>query len=257
MSDNPTTRAIREAICRRYGEKNQYLIAHEVGNDVGFGITNYADIIAISNWKSRGLGMVGFEIKASRSDWQRELKSPQKAEAFAPYCREWWIAAAPGIVKHEELPTGWGLMELVANGALRVKHPCAINKAPEPCPWPLAVMLMRRFADGRSSDVRAAAAALVKDIRSRADADVASRVRWHADEYNRIIKRAEQIQAASGIDLLHGWEPVPEIAAALQAAKAIKSAKRDAGYARNSLRAALKQLDAALAFEEIDEEIEG
>lgn len=71
-----------------------------------------ADAIHVGLWSSRGAGTVEVcELKTSRADWLRELKSPGKAEAWWPYCHAFWLVVPhAGIVLDGELPKGWGLM---------------------------------------------------------------------------------------------------------------------------------------------------
>lgn len=71
-----------------------------------------ADAVHIGLWSSRGAGTVEVcELKVSRADWLVELKKPQKAEAWWPYCHHFWLVVPhEGIVKDGELPKGWGLM---------------------------------------------------------------------------------------------------------------------------------------------------
>lgn len=62
-------------------------------------------------WPSKGLVMIGHEIKCSRSDWLTELKDPEKAEAFKKYMNQWYLVVSDRtIVKSGELPEGWGLI---------------------------------------------------------------------------------------------------------------------------------------------------
>ena len=86
-----------------------------VRDSTGGAASRTADGIAMGTWPSRGLELLGFEIKSYRSDWLRELKAPGKAEPIARFCDRWYIVAASDeIVKLDEVPVGWGL--LVANG---------------------------------------------------------------------------------------------------------------------------------------------
>jgi len=87
----------------------------QVRDAAGFEARRSLDAVAMGFWPSRGLLIEGFECKASRSDWQRELKDPSKAEQFIPMLDKFWIVAGgSGIVDEHELPPGWGL--LVARG---------------------------------------------------------------------------------------------------------------------------------------------
>lgn len=72
-----------------------------------------ADCIAFNIYPSRGFPILGYEIKASRSDWLRELKHCAKADPIIQNCDEWYIVEArQGIVEKNELPPGWGLLSL-------------------------------------------------------------------------------------------------------------------------------------------------
>lgn len=54
----------------------------------------------------------GFEIKISRSDWLRELKTGgEKSVFWRAYCNYFWLVVPDAsIVKPGELPEGWGLL---------------------------------------------------------------------------------------------------------------------------------------------------
>jgi hypothetical protein len=71
-----------------------------------------ADAVHVGLWNSRGAGTIEVcELKVSRADWLVELKKPQKAEAWWPYCNMFWLVVPhEGIVRDGELPKGWGLM---------------------------------------------------------------------------------------------------------------------------------------------------
>lgn len=74
------------------------------------------DFMAFNIYPSRDFTIVGCEIKASRSDWMKELKHCEKAEPLIKQCDEWYIVEArKGIVQKDELPEGWGLMSLSGN----------------------------------------------------------------------------------------------------------------------------------------------
>lgn len=79
----------------------------------------YADAVAVSVYPSRGLWIAGVEVKVSRSDWLRELREPEKAEKIAKACDFWWVAAPAGIVRLDEVPASWGLLEVDGAGKVR------------------------------------------------------------------------------------------------------------------------------------------
>lgn len=56
-------------------------------------------------------GLVGHEVKASRSDVIAELADPMKAEPWARHCSRWWLVVAhPALVEGLEVPGAWGIM---------------------------------------------------------------------------------------------------------------------------------------------------
>lgn len=94
----------------------------EVRNQTGYGkrVERYADAVAVNLWPSRGLEVLGFEVKASRRDWVKELKSPDKSVEIQQYCDRWWIVAGGrNIVRAGELPPTWGLLVVHGNGGKR------------------------------------------------------------------------------------------------------------------------------------------
>lgn len=92
---------------------NRTAIFPEVRNGGGFTATRSADAVSFGLWPSDRYLLVGYEIKASRSDWLRELKQPKKADDMAKHCDKWIIVANCGVVDltADELPYEWGLME--------------------------------------------------------------------------------------------------------------------------------------------------
>lgn len=109
---------------RDHYDPKAYAMLTEVRNATGFGTrTRTADALVMSLWPSRGIHLIGFEIKISRNDFAKELADPSKAEEFARFCAQWFIAAPKGLIKPEELPTGWGLCEVAETGKVRFVKP--------------------------------------------------------------------------------------------------------------------------------------
>jgi hypothetical protein len=100
----------------------------QVRDDAGFSARRSLDAVAMGFWPSRGLLIEGFECKSSRSDWQRELKDPSKAEQFLPMLDRFWIVAGgAGIVDEHELPPGWGLLIARGRGLVQVRAAAALR----------------------------------------------------------------------------------------------------------------------------------
>lgn len=87
-----------------------FVFLEGVGNGAGWGNSGWSDAIAMSTWPSKGLRLYGFEVKATRSDWLRELDKPQKNAEWQGACHEWYVVVPKGVVELAELPTAWGLM---------------------------------------------------------------------------------------------------------------------------------------------------
>jgi hypothetical protein len=92
---------------------DQYALMAEVSDKAGHSRSRSADFVAVSLWPSRGLGITGFELKSSRSDWLSELKNPGKAENIFQYCDYFYLLTdGEGIAKMEEIPPTWGWINI-------------------------------------------------------------------------------------------------------------------------------------------------
>jgi len=163
---------------REHWPSGAYAVVEEVRSRTGYGRTSerYADALVCSCWPSRGLWIAGVEIKVSRSDWQREIREPEKSAEIQRWCSRWWVAAPVGLVLDGELPVTWGLIEYDpesrAKDKLRVR-----TEAPELTPEPLSIgfvaSLMRSVAKGQDSiakdALRAAKDALSVDLGANVD----------------------------------------------------------------------------------------
>ena len=121
---------------RKYSPPH-WCFMREFRNDTGFNADRFADALAVGLYASRGQLVVGFEVKVSRSDWLRELKEPNKAEAIAQFCDQWnvvvpWEPPLTEIVQESELPPMWGLM------TVKGKRLNVVKKAPPLSPKPIS-----------------------------------------------------------------------------------------------------------------------
>lgn len=108
-----------------------YYVLTEVRNGTGYGRSEgYADVLAMSVWPSRGIELIGAELKVSRSDWLRELKDPAKAENFVKYCHRWYLIAGPDVAQEHEIPTAWGWMVAGPKGLKTLKGAPALEPVP-------------------------------------------------------------------------------------------------------------------------------
>ena len=98
------------------GGAGEYAFFAQVRNDAGFSANRTFDAVAFNLWPSRGMAIDVFEIKVSRSDWQRELSKPDKAEAACNIGDRFTVVAPAGCVWEGELPETWGLIEITGDG---------------------------------------------------------------------------------------------------------------------------------------------
>jgi len=105
-----TAEQVIRALRVRY-PKDQYALITEVGNSTGFKCRRHADVVVMGLWPSRGLEVIGIEVKVRRSDFLKELEQPEKADVIAQYCDKWFLAVGDSeIIKEGELPAMWGLL---------------------------------------------------------------------------------------------------------------------------------------------------
>lgn len=110
---------------------DEWAFFSEVPDGTGSAQTRTADGLAMSLWPSRGLELIGFEIKRSRGDWLKELKTPRKAESIGRFCNRWYIVAPKDLVHPNELPPRWGLLESTGK-SLRIKVKSPEYTTPDP-----------------------------------------------------------------------------------------------------------------------------
>lgn len=201
------------------------------------------DLLRVGMWQSRGLGIDVHEIKVSRSDWLRELDDPAKAEAWWPYCNRFWITTPPGIVAVNELPEGWGLMELPRSGRrFKVKVPAA-SKDPK-LTVRLLIELLRRSDNARLDQIRSMRSQHEVEIervrRERQDKAAEARIPYPLSQRLNFLERIEQALGMP-LDQLGGWPKHPpskltpeELAAFLVDVREHVSAQRRADDVRRA-----------------------
>jgi mRNA-degrading endonuclease toxin of MazEF toxin-antitoxin module len=158
LSDAAKTAVLFEAACELHDQfsvsyqaptlAREWALVSEVLESTGSG-GGRADLFAVNLWQSRHQ-VIGYEIKASRADLQRELKDPAKAARFARYCHQWrlvvwdrtWLLDG-GLVRRD-IPGTWGLYAYDAEaGGLKVVRP-AVKLQPDEWPRHFTLGLLRR-----------------------------------------------------------------------------------------------------------------
>jgi hypothetical protein len=210
--------SLRDALHKKFCEAGKGVVLYEVPDVVGLGSHNFCDAVAIGMWGSTGRRIHGIEVKASRSDWLRELRAVHKADRFLSQCDHWWlITTENGIANPSELPASWGWMSLKRHG-LRVEKP-----APELRPVPgdigrlWAFALIRRAAEKDNAEVTRKVTAERERLQRQM---VTEREYWEStrqDALSRLQKNVAEFEAASGITLsTYQGGRLGEIVAAIQ-----------------------------------------
>lgn len=140
-----STGDIRAALRKKYAPPARtgapdWVLIEEARSGAGHdGNAGQCDMLAVNLYQSRGMHLVGYEIKVSVGDMRREIEHPEKAERFARFCRTWWVVTTPKVwdtVGHE-IPPNWGVMTLASvGGRLVVKQkPTRRNPVEVPAWW--------------------------------------------------------------------------------------------------------------------------
>lgn len=238
-----STAQVRERLRAKF-PPDQYAMLQEVRDAAGFGASRNADVIMVGLWPSRGCLIEGMEIKVSRSDWLRELKKPQKAEAFFEFCDRWWVVVSSAdIVRPGELPPTWGLM--VARGkGIRVDV-----EAPALTPKPvdrslLAAMLKRATSTSmKAPEIQAEIARRVAEAEQRASAREEMNRSRAAAKLEYLERAVRDFEAASGVKI--ETYQAGDIGRAVKAVLASEheSRMKAVGRIHNDLRRALAWFD--------------
>lgn len=215
----------------------------EVAPRTGGG-TRYADAVAFNLWESRGHSLIGFEIKVSRGDWLRELKSPEKAEPVMKFCDFWYVIAPRGVVELSELPLGWGLME--AQGSRLVTRQHGKQMQPAELTRGFFASLMRRGFETLDERAAQIVAQAVIDARAHVDRRVKSEVEERTRFHERLKNAADEFERVTGMDFTrYATESNLETLRLAKSMGAVAQWNRD-GYRFKSLNRDLVQLQQAL-----------
>ena len=115
---------IRVALENRFTRSDGYAVIHEVGNRSGAGKIRAADTLIFDLWPTRGLKIIGVEIKVTRSDMVSELKNPRKWKAAAANCNLWKLAMPEELdISGLDLPEEWGTLRVKPDGSVANGRP--------------------------------------------------------------------------------------------------------------------------------------
>lgn len=175
-----------------------HCIFFEVSDATGFQGTGWADAISMSLWPSHGLHLEGYEIKVSRSDWQRELINPIKAEKFAARCDKWWLVTAENVIKDEsEIPQNWGWMLATENG-LVVKRKAELNKTPAAVDRVFLAALLRGCGKADQAEIEAICEKRLVELRRTDEQNIQWKIEKAAGRRSDDTKIMDVVRGALG-----------------------------------------------------------
>jgi hypothetical protein len=112
------------------GGAGEYAFMRQVRNAAGFDAKRTFDGVSVGLWPSRGHDIHVYEVKVSRSDWQRELAHPQKAEDAAKVADRFSIVAPRDVVHVDDLPATWGLIHAIGGTEVEEDLPSEDGQLP-------------------------------------------------------------------------------------------------------------------------------
>lgn len=249
-----TAEQIAEALRRDYIRKPDMpagVFLTEVGSPDG---KRRADALYIPG--VGGMGIIGHEIKVSRSDVLAELADPYKAESWKQYCHRWWfVVSDPSLVDGLEIPDDWGVKCPPTQANRRQFN--IIRPAPNLDPHPLGPALGRIATvwayRQRDHDFELRRAQIADDARNRRVSELEDKLRaagvstGPADVYHEMAANLWRALRERGGAYLQNRD-IEEIAdAVIEANGAIKLRREVASVfeqKRSQINAALKEIAA-------------
>jgi hypothetical protein len=243
MSDRIVTANLEAALLKAY-PLPEYATFFEVGDATGGRHSRWADAVSMAIWPSRGLAITGFELKASRGDWLREKKKPEKSCAIQKYCNRWVLLTAPNVILPGELPETWGHVELVGNKLMwRVQPP---KLEPVPLDPPFVASLLRRCGQVSEGLIAARIEAVTAEARANQNARIARAVEDATRRHSETAAAIAKFKEITGVDL-NTWS-AEDVAADFAAYRAARSSLQWTKYTHTAkqLRESADKLDAAM-----------
>lgn len=231
MSDKATTADLMERLrytaLRKEAQGFYAVMLEEVAVRNG---ARRLDALVMNCVPSRGLTLVGYEVKASRSDWLRELESPDKADLAAEYLDAFYLVTVPGVVAPGELPDRWGLMLPKARKRLAVEVEAKSQEGKDTPRHLLAGMLRTAIRQELTREVEAAREEAEAAARQRVENELQQarrRAEMAEERYHEMQAEWDEFAEASG-ERFGLWRESGDMARVAQILKALKEGERQA-----------------------------
>ena len=196
------TKRLRDCLRTRYAWP-EWALLEEISLSSHAYVSRIADAIALGMWSSSKHHLHGFEIKASRSDWLKEVRTIGKADDAYRYCHRWWLIAPEGVADPSEIPGTWGWM-IPRGNSLRVKRQAPVL-TPEPLPmWATAHLLAKALHRGVAQRGDVAQQLIDEYQRGKAAGVQEERGRYRPDELESLRVAVDRFEEIAVIKI-EGW----------------------------------------------------
>jgi hypothetical protein len=203
---------IRALLRRRYSSP-EWALFFEVANSTGTGASRYADAVAMNLYPSRGLVVVGFEIKVSKSDFINEVRNPEKSVSIQKYCDRWYIVAPAEAVDESLLPENWGWLQVTGEQIrLRKEGP---KLKPEALSREFVAAMVRRGHESEQADIASLVKLQIDGLRKQDEERIQREVKARTQRADESIKKLEDLKAKIGNDSWD-WLDNEDVAAAVR-----------------------------------------
>src|SRR4029077_8224609 len=142
-----------------------------------------------------------FEIKVSRNDWKKELERPDKAEKIAKYCDYWFVVCPKGLIRTEEVPRTWGLIEVSEKKQATQTVP-GTKLPPAPFSREFWAALFRKQSDLWDEAMRTARQEGREDGATNGAGELAIELAQAKDSAEALRKKIDAFEKASGVSLM-------------------------------------------------------
>jgi hypothetical protein len=183
---------INRAIKGKYSDQ-QWRVWFEVSEGTGSFSGRRADAVVMNIWPSKAYQLNVFEVKVSRSDFKTEVADLTKWQAVGKYADFFWLACPVGLVKPDEVPEAWGLMELT-KGGLRIKKQAPARENPTQLDRSFAASLLRSGEDLTEAEIE-------RRVNERAEAATAAIQEAAKRGYDRSLAHLQ-----SKLDRMEQWK---------------------------------------------------
>jgi hypothetical protein len=232
-----TADEIRKALDTRFTQP-EWALFFEVGNGTGYTCNRHADAIAMNMYPSRGLSIVGFEIKVSRADLKKELDSPNKAESIAQFCNEWYLAVPEGLIHDEDIiPAGWGIMECKKDQTIRVKKRPLFRTDVIPVTKEFTAALLRSSNKRDNEEIGKIRHEAYEEYAKGRDKYAQHLLEIETDRLKKRLEYFERFEKATG-ESFRGWVDIDNLAERWKMAKEMQSLYGRAGQLKMLVRKA-------------------